>query len=578
MVRWWRDLAVSKKLYAVVGVMALLIASELFTLLFAMEVLSAVRSFVGGEGLWSKAQKNAVHSLHRYAFTRDPKYYAEFRDHLKVPMGDRAARIELEKPEYDMQAVLAGFTQGGIHRDDVPGLVKLIRRFYWVKPIEEALVIWREADTEISALIEAGEELHVVISHPRSTANEIDQGLQKIDVMNERLTKLEVEFSDILGAGSRWLEGLLMMILILAVLTVECTGLGLTIAFSRNLNRSLSELTANAAEVGRGNLNARVPVRSGDELGQLARSLNQMAVDLGRSLQGRQKAESANEVKSQFLANMSHEIRTPLGVILGLAEILKDPDLNWADHQRYVETVERTGRNLMRIINDILDLSKVEAGHLEIVKTRFPLSDLMNELQTMLSVRAKETQNRLLFNPVGDMPAAIVTDRARLRQIVVNLVNNALKFTHKGDVTITYEVREGLLAIEVSGSGTGISKQDQERIFQAFTRSGQSDDQMREGTGLGLMLSRRFAQALGGDVKLVRSAPGEGSIFLATVGCEAAAQPSTAPHLAAASRVGRRGFARQSAVGEASARAAGNGSRVRGERPRRSRSRDGERS
>jgi len=519
MLNWWGDLSVSKKLYAVVGVMASLIAIELITLLFAMDVLSAVRSFVGGEGLWSKGQKNAVHSLHRYAFTHDPKYFADFHKNLEINMGDRAARLELSKPNPDLQIVTDGFIRGGNHPDDIPGLIKLIQRFHWVDHIERALVIWAQADAMIDDLVAAATQLDVAIRTEPGNVRQIDQHLLAVDALNDELTVLENQFSEILGAGSRWLERLLMIVLVLAVLTVETTGVLLTVLFSRNLNRSLRELRDTAQEVGRGNFDVTVPVRSRDELGQLAESINKMIRDLKTSIGRRVRAENASQVKSQFLANMSHEIRTPLGVILGLTEILKDPKLSWQDHLRYVDTIDRTGKNLTRIINDILDLSKVEAGHLEVQISRFSLVEFMDELKVMLSIQAGKTGNKLYFKSQGPLPLAVTTDRTRLRQILVNLVNNALKYTSQGEVTVTYRITKQFVVFEVRDTGRGISVPDRERLFEAFVRTEHLTTESPEGTGLGLMLSKRLARALGGDVALVESTPGQGSTFRASVEC-----------------------------------------------------------
>jgi signal transduction histidine kinase len=527
MLRWWGDLSVSKKLYAVVGVMALLIASELFTLLFAMEVLSAVRSFVGGEGLWSKGQKDAVHALHRYAFTGDIKFYDEFHKQLEISHGDRTARLELEKPTYDIAIVTQSFQRGKIDPADVPGLVKLIRRFYWVHYIAEALQIWREADQGIFELERAGEKLHRVYTSTNGDREAVDGALGKIDDLNERLTALEIRFSEILGAGSRWLEHILMIALIMAVLTVESTGLFLTITFSRNLSSSLRELTETSKKIGRGNFEVKLPVRSRDELGQLAEAINKMSSDLKNSTWRHLRAENASEVKSRFLANMSHEIRTPLGVILGLTEILKDPQLDWQDQLRYIETIERTGKNLTRIINDILDLSKVEAGYLEIQRTNFNLSEFMGELYTMLIVQAKKTGNELKFTSQGELPAEVYCDRTRLRQIIVNLVNNALKFTPNGQVHLFYYVQNKDLIFDVIDNGSGIESEDREKLFDAFTRTESAVGTRAEGTGLGLQLSRQLARALGGDVTLVSTELGKGSQF--RVGVPLVEVPSSKP-------------------------------------------------
>jgi signal transduction histidine kinase/CheY-like chemotaxis protein len=403
-----------------------------------------------------------------------------------------------------------------------------------VDPIERALKVWAEADGMIDTLVEAGEDIDDALQIDYRDDAFVNQQLLQLDALNDKLTDVENKFSEILGAGSRWLENLLMIVLVLAVLTVESTGVLLTITFARNLNRSLKELTSTAAEVGRGNFEISVPVRSRDELGQLADSINKMAVDLKNSLFRRDRAESASQVKSQFLANMSHEIRTPLGLMLGLTEILKDPKLTWQEQMNYVETIERTGKNLTRIINDILDLSKVEAGHLEIEKTQFSLAEFMQDLSVMLQVQAEKTGNRLNFTAKGELPAEISTDRTRLRQILVNLVNNALKYTAGGDVELSYWREGEQMIFEVRDNGRGIRDSEREKLFEAFVRTEDPERDKPEGTGLGLMLSKRLARALGGDVSLVRSEPGVGSVFRATIAAApnlgtvpAAAKPKT---------------------------------------------------
>ncbi len=515
----WTHASVSKKLYAVVGLMALLIASELFTLIFVMHILSAVRSFVGGEGLWSKAQKDAVASLQRYATTYDSKYYEAYLAHLSIPLGDRRARFELLKPEPNMEEIRKGFEQGEIHPNDIDGLVDLIRRFYWVSYVKRALVVWTEADALVDELMVSAVNLKTSVDEPPYARDTevIHQQIKKIELLDVRLTALEKEFSATLGEGSRWLEGVLKILLMFAVLTVEATGLFLTFTFSRNLTRSLKELSTAAFEVGKGNFSQSVPVRSQDELGQLAEALNQMIADLKQSIGEKKKAESANKIKSLFLANMSHEIRTPLGVILGVTEILKGTDITEDDQKKYLEVIERTGNNLKRIINDILDISKVEAGHLEIEKTNFVLPDFMTELDSMLSLRAERNQNQLSFVKIGTTPVKIHTDRLRLRQILVNLIDNALKFTKNGKVIAEYWVSDEKLSFRISDTGIGISGSDVKQLFKPFSQADSSASRKYDGTGLGLILSKRLARAMGGDVILESSRVKEGSVFLATV-------------------------------------------------------------
>lgn len=515
MFKWWKNLSVAKKLYSVVGVMALLVASELFTLLFVMDVLSSVRSFVGGEGLWSKAQKNAVHNLHQYAFTRERRYFLSFEKNLQIPLGDRQARLAMEQPIPDYNKAFEGFVKGGNHSEDIPGLINLITRFHQVPHLTRALEVWRLADLRMDEFINAGYALDTAIQ--KNDTALVNDALEKIDKLNDRLTSLEVQFSNVLGEGSRWLEHLLMLILVITVLTVESCGLFLTVSFTRTLSRNLRELGMAANEVGRGNFSHLAPVHAKDELGQLAEAINKMTLDLKKSIGQRDEAEQASKVKSLFLANMSHEIRTPLGVIIGLTEILKDPQVGWEDRQRYIDTIERTGKNLNRIINDILDISKVEAGHLEIEKTQFTLEEFMSDLQSLLQIQAEKNNNIILFTALGVLPKYVVTDRTRLRQILVNVVNNALKFTKNGKITIYYTADNEHLYFDITDTGIGISSEFKKDLFKNFSQADGSTTRVHEGTGLGLALSKRLSQALGGDVVLLRSEIGVGSTFRVSI-------------------------------------------------------------
>ncbi|MES2964246.1 MAG: hybrid sensor histidine kinase/response regulator, partial [Bdellovibrionota bacterium] len=236
---FWKDLSVSKKLYFVVGALGVLIALELFTLLFAMNTLSAVRAFVEGEGSWSKGQMQAVLNLQKYAQSRDPKYYEDFKRELQVPLGDRRARIELLKDSPSYDEIFAGFRQGNIHAEDIPNLFKLVRRFHDIPHLKRALEIWGRGDDLLTELMNAGDDLHRKLQR-RASVRQVYQSLKEIDRLNLALYKLEYEFSATLGEGSRWLERMLMIVLVIAVLTVESTGIFLTVSFSRTLSRSLA--------------------------------------------------------------------------------------------------------------------------------------------------------------------------------------------------------------------------------------------------------------------------------------------------------------------------------------------------
>lgn len=511
---WWRNLSVSKKLYAVVGVMALLIATELGTLYFAMSTLSAVRAFVGGEGLWSKAQKTAVYHLQKYSRTHEEADYQRYQFQLSVPLGDHEARIQLEKPDMDLQAARDGFLAGQNHPQDILPMINLMRRFYRVPHLARAIEKWQIGDDLITGLIDQGERLHALITSGTADQARIDALMDEIFHLDDRLTRVETDFSAALGEASRWLEHLLMVLLILAVITVESTGLFLTVSFARGLTKVLGELNRAATQVGQGDFSQKVPIRSRDELGQLAESLNVMIENLKRQTSEKQNAEHASETKNLFLANMSHEIRTPLNAILGFSEILADPQLSPADRLHYAAIIKRTGASLTSIINDILDVSKVEAEQLEVELKSFSLRQLISDLEAVLRLRCEEKGIELKFIQVGEVSDFIQSDPTRLRQILANIVGNSIKFTARGGVSVHYEAAGGNLVFTVSDTGAGIPPEQVSRLFKPFS---QGDDSVRKkygGTGLGLLISQRLAQLLGGDVKLGSSDSSHGTTFV----------------------------------------------------------------
>ena len=233
------------------------------------------------------------------------------------------------------------------------------------------------------------------------------------------------------------------------------------------------------------------------------------------------RAEAANRAKSEFLANMSHEIRTPMTAILGYAENLQDEALSIPERFDAVQTIRRNGEHLLAIINDILDISKIEAGRLETERVHCSPLEVLGDVHRLLRRRAEERGLSLTIRSAGPLPAAIRSDPLRLRQILINLVGNSIKFTERGGVTVEAELRPRadagpLLELRVRDTGIGIKADQMERLFQAF---GQADSSMTRrfgGTGLGLTISKRLSQMLGGDLTCT-SVYGEGSVFAVTV-------------------------------------------------------------
>jgi signal transduction histidine kinase len=228
-------------------------------------------------------------------------------------------------------------------------------------------------------------------------------------------------------------------------------------------------------------------------------------------------AEAASKSKSAFLANMSHEIRTPLGAILGFTELLRDRKLTREQEEKYLGIILKNGQMLGQLIDDILDLAKVEAGRLAVEHLKFSLRDLMGDLISLLNLRASEKGLTLGLELKEGLPEQIESDPLRLRQILMNIVGNAIKFTERGGVTVRVGHRreaEGYrIEFEVTDTGPGIAEEQCARLFQPFSQADDSTTRKFGGTGLGLMLSRRLAEALGGDVWLDREAEGDGATF-----------------------------------------------------------------
>ncbi len=232
-------------------------------------------------------------------------------------------------------------------------------------------------------------------------------------------------------------------------------------------------------------------------------------------------AESANRAKSEFLANMSHEIRTPMTSILGYADLLRSHDLSAAEIAEHVEIIRINGEHLLSIINDILDLSKIEAGMMSVERRECRIVALLGEAATTVRLRAEQKGLDLRVVLADPIPERIFSDDLRVRQILINLLGNALKFTDRGSIEMVARYSgpaspEPRLTIEVRDTGIGIRPEHMERLFQPFAQADGSTTRKYGGTGLGLVISRRLARALGGDIT-VRSEFGRGSTFTVTL-------------------------------------------------------------
>jgi signal transduction histidine kinase len=286
-------------------------------------------------------------------------------------------------------------------------------------------------------------------------------------------------------------------------------------SMSSSIIGPVMQMEARMGEIAVGNFSNRVDVPNRDELGALAADLNRMSEQLG---QAHRELEAASRHKSEFLANMSHELRTPLNAIIGFSEVLKDGLFGelTAKQGEYIRDIHASGHHLLSLINDILDLSKVEAGRMELSVAKFDLPTTIAD--ALAFVRERASRHGIMLNVEVDTRLnSFAGDERRVKQILLNLLSNAVKFTPEGGSVFVAaaQTAEGV-QISVRDTGIGISKDSQQLLFQAFQQVGSQDGAKREGTGLGLALAKRITEMHGGSI-WVDSEPGKGSTFTFTL-------------------------------------------------------------
>jgi signal transduction histidine kinase/CheY-like chemotaxis protein len=323
------------------------------------------------------------------------------------------------------------------------------------------------------------------------------------------------------------------------VIPIAVVAISLIIALSYFMSRSIVQLRNAAREVGKGNLDVKVKFKSKDEIGQLAESFNSMIENLKKSSetienntknlekkveqrtkeyqQAARKALVADSAKSEFLANMSHEIRTPMNAIIGFSEILKE-QLIEPRYLEYIDIIITSGKTLLGLINDILDLSKIEAGKLEFQYRPVDPNSLFGDIAKIFAVKIKNKGLRLITDIDDKLPASLLLDEVRMRQILFNLVGNAVKFTDEGYIELKvkgvfHSDRSKVdLIFSVKDTGIGISGEDKKMVFDAFKQSKGQSTKKYGGTGLGLAITKKLVELMNGEIT-IDSIVGKGSIF-----------------------------------------------------------------
>ncbi len=554
--RWFRNISIAHKLYFTVGTMAMLIGVELFVLFFSLHTLSSLRAYVGGEGLWSKAQKDAVFHLYRYGASHSEADYQLFQQSMRVPIGDAKARRELLRSHPDIAAAHQGFLEGRNHPDDIGGMISLFVDFSGNPYISKAIGVWGAAQPIVMQLLPIGKELQAEIHSSSPSPSKIASLLASVDDIDQKLTVFEDDFSFTLGDGSRWLERVVLRLLFATALTVEITGLLLAVSVSRGIHKGLTDVIGAANAFSAGQLSARAKVLSRDEIGLVAGSFNEMAntlqsrvkeldelnLHLSHEIGGRLRIEAklrgtfaqletalhelqretderlrAEEMLrqsekmralGQLTGGVAHDFNNLLGVIIGGVEILEDAVHNESDHAQLAREILDSALSGSRLTRRLLAVGRNQPLQPQHVDLNALVSDVVDMLRRTLGetieIKAQRAPDLWLTS----------ADPSQIRDALLNLALNARDAMPRGGelriepanlylnahAAAAYgELDDGdFVVLSVTDTGVGMPESVLCRAIEPFFTTKPPS----AGSGLGLSMVYGFAKQSGGHLDI----------------------------------------------------------------------------
>lgn len=482
----------------------------LFLLLVALSfrVATGVRAYVGGEGLWSKGQKDAVYYLQRYAWTQEPADFEKYQSAVAIPLGDRLAREEMQKPDFDRAVVERGFVQGLNSPRDVPALIFLFRRFEHYGPMERAIGTWTRGDEGIEELQVAAADLDSAIRAGRLEP-EVQRGfMDRIEQINGRLTPIEREFSSTLNEAAREVRDVLLGSVLATAVLLLLVGVSVAWRIARGLRRGLDAISSGVGRVEQGNLGQPIELQSRDELGDLAKAFDEMMIhrqQAERDLQ--QHADDlarSNAELEQFAYVASHDLQEPLRTVASYAQLLvrRAQGKLGPESDEFVHHINDAVVRMRTLIEDLLSYSRSTRATVDPVAT--DLNGLLATALSNLESAISSAQAQVTHDPLPTVPVIphLIT------QLFQNLIGNALKFRGEEPPQVHVAVRrlESEWEFSIRDNGIGIEPEHSERIFVLFQRL--HPRERYSGSGLGLAICKKIVEQEGGKIRVEPSDSG----------------------------------------------------------------------